>query len=984
MTAEILDYSRDNGLVLCDHVNDPKNNAERLYIAEIQKLKAYAVLFRRFYNPENRQVPYHSEPAVCIFKESDFPFNSPENLNLHAALWSAGKNEVYIILGKTRVDIINARRPAEESSNATLTLESLKLADLPVREKDPRFSAKVFTTGTFWEQEEFAEKLDENSTPYIHLVNYLMAVRRVLLTNSEAISLSDGSIDKLLILTILVKFLEEVKDDDGKHTLRSIYRNIKVTNFSVAIQKGLIFNVFDQLSEEFNGKIFDRFSSSERRQIESADLSLLSQFLEANIDLQTKQFFLWNQYSFNHLPAEVISAIYENFIQADAKRTNGKNEKGVVYTPLHLVNFLVDEVMPLEKPELFSNESFKVLDPTCGSGVFLVAAYKRLLQWWAINNSKRGQIEYPSSKIAQKILADNIFGVDVKETAILVSILGLTTALLDKLSPKEIWNRLRFTDLNENNLIKKSFFKWAYEAKVEEIHFDLVIGNPPFNPESGTSKDEVLNETTIAKLGLKHSKLPGRNFALHFFEAAMVLGREVCMIIPSNILLYNKAAYRYRAQIFKDYTVRHIYDFTHLRRNLFHRSADTPVVGLIVKNQRSEGKPILHTVVKRMIQAERRLRFEIDYYDTHSVPFDYAIDKTKQPIWKTNLLGGGRLFHLVSRLSKEVSFKQFILNKKASNREWTYSVGYKLEGNRKKKNVRYLLGKESIITETFDEDETFDTFIEYNKDFAEPRDQKIYEPPHLIFKVNIGSNHIPVHFSEKYLCFKDKLVGIHAPLSEKKVLRDIYDRFKEEKFAALTKFWVLATSAESLVNLETACKKEDIDSLPYPIEVDNYLLSKAEEALVSDVLNYYVHLGKTIRGDNPGAALNTKASNSQLLEYGRFLCEVLNEIYEKKNKCWQLGSIYESQQGTICQIGYGSKGDLQSKNLSELDQRLVELLNNSLTSSVAFRRVFRIYKNVDSLDCIYLVKPPAFRYWTKSIALRDADDTFLDLKKEGY
>lgn len=65
------------------------------------------------------------------------------------------------------------------------------------------------------------------------------------------------------------------------------------------------------------------------------------------------------------MPAEVISAIYENFIQAEAER-NDVVRKDVVYTPLHLVNLMIDEAMPLEQPELFDNETFKVLDPSCG------------------------------------------------------------------------------------------------------------------------------------------------------------------------------------------------------------------------------------------------------------------------------------------------------------------------------------------------------------------------------------------------------------------------------------------------------------------------------------------------------------------------------------------------------------------------------------------------------------------------------------------
>src|SRR5882672_10589460 len=171
MASQILDFTKDNGLVTCNKHKETKNNVERLYIAEVNKLKAHSVLFRRFYRNENDETPSHSEPAVCIFKEADIPFNSPDHIALHAALWSAGKNEIYIIEGKTRVDIINARKPAQEGDDKKLSISNLKLGEVLKGENDIKFSAYLFGNGTFWEQTEFNEKLDEKNSPYIHLLN---------------------------------------------------------------------------------------------------------------------------------------------------------------------------------------------------------------------------------------------------------------------------------------------------------------------------------------------------------------------------------------------------------------------------------------------------------------------------------------------------------------------------------------------------------------------------------------------------------------------------------------------------------------------------------------------------------------------------------------------------------------------------------------------------------------------------------------------
>jgi type I restriction-modification system DNA methylase subunit len=987
MSNKILDFSKENGLVLCQNPVEARNNEEKLYISEVSKLKAYAVLFRRFFRNLDDQAPYHSEPAVCIFKEEDIEFNSEEHIQLHAKLWSAGRNEIYIITGRTRVDIINARKPAK-GENGRLSLSELKLAEVIKGHTDERFSAYLFGSGTFWEQTEFQDKFDENSSPYIHLLTYLLAVRKNFLSNKAAIDLLPETVDKLLIVSILVKFLEEIKDDDGKHALKSIYRRLKVASFAEAVEKRLTLDIFNELASEFNGKIFDNFTDTEKKKIKNTDLLLLSHFLTAKINLKTSQIFLWEQYNFNHLPAEVISAIYENFIQAEAARKNGQAEKGVVYTPIHLVNFLVDEVMPLDKPSLFKNERFRVLDPTCGSGVFLVAAYKRLLQWWAINNSTADNVQYPSAKVAKKILEENIYGVDVKETAVLISILGLTTALLDKLSPKEIWNQLRFSDLRAQNLQCSNFFKWAANSNFND-KFDIVIGNPPFNPETGVKKSNILVPSLLQKLNIVSKNIPRSNFALHFFEASLSLGKKVCMIIPSSIMLYDKTAHDYRKTLFETYNLSDIFDFTHLRRDLFHKSADTPVVAIIVENKESLRQKINHTVVKRMISSENKIRFEIDYYDRHWVPFEWATDASKQFVWKTNLLGGGRLYHLIYRLGSLPTLRQFLDKKeKEFPEQWIYSSGYKVGGNTEKRLAPFI-NEGNKIAKVY-EDGTFEISKEGERtnQFEFFPNPVIYTPPVIVFDQVFGKKNIPVALVEayhkrRYLYFNRDFVGIHAPKKEVRDLIRIHD-FIKIKFRDLCRFYVLVQSGSCMVLTETEINKRDIDSIPFPDNEEYLKLSTPEKIIQDDVLNYYMHSGKAISKNSAGSVLHKKASAKHLDDFGNALCNNLNLIYAKSNKSWQIAGYHQTASFTIYQIGFGSFGSI-NKAFDSDELSLADLLKESTSNRGAiFNRVIRIYKHVNGYDCIYLIKPSALRYWIKSIALRDCDDTIVDLKNGGF
>lgn len=1000
MESKIFDYNERNGLVYCANPASAINNSEILYINEVKKLEASTVLFRRFYNGDE-DIPYRSEPSVCIFEKDDNFFNSQEHIKLHAALWSAAKNEIYIIISTTRIDIINSRRPAELVNTGELSIENLILASSNAIEEinSNLFSASVFGNGAFWEQPEFESKLDEKNSPYIFLLDYLMTVRKVFL-NSNSIPLEPETIDKLLVTCILIKFLEEIKDDKGKHTLRNLYNKYAVENFAEIIDKGFVIAMLNDLTNEFNGKIFDKFSDLEKTTIQATNLSLLANFLRANIDLKSGQLFLWEQYSFKHLPAEIISAIYENFIQAEALRQTGDNEKGVVYTPIHLVNLLVDEVMPLNKPNLFLEANFKVLDPSCGSGVFLVAAYKRLLQWWALNNSTDGIIKYPGSKTAQKILEDNIFGVDVKRTATFVTVFGLTTALLDKLTPQEIWNNLQFKDLNQINIQNCNFFEWALEAKSNALEFDLVIGNPPFNVETGKSKTEVLNPLLLAKLDFKHKVIPNNNFALHFFEASMVLSKKVCLIIPSTVLLYNRPAQSYRSKLFTNYTVEKIYDFTHLREVLFTKKNNqvyenqkkmgrTPVIALIVINKPSDLKNIEHIVVKRTTAVEKKLRFEIDYYDKHQVNWDWAVDDTKSFIWKTNLLGGGRLFHLIYRLSLLPTLKDFIVKKKEENSDWIYSSGYKIGGKSTKKfPAEYLHLKTTIDTKKkFSATEhKFVTTIENNIEFEAPRKENLYKPPLLIISEVLGSDMIPMQIFDTYQPFNISFIGIHSPASEESELREIYKRLYEDNHTyRICRMYMLLTSSKLLIHKETAFVKEDFDRIPYPADKELLALSVTEKIIQSDILNYYIHLGKSINLRSAGNIFLKEVTPAILHSFGLTFCNALNSVYAKNGKCWQGGNSLNSGLFTIYPFGFGTENGFSLVINSLSDATVKELIGEKLSNSGAiYRRVVRIYKHINGFDCIILIKPNRRRYWLNSIALRDADDTFKDFKQAGY
>ena len=97
------------------------------------------------------------------------------------------------------------------------------------------------------------------------------------------------------------------------------------------------------------------------------------------------------------------------------------DEKGTYYTPLHLVNLVMDEVYPWEGE--YKDTSF--FDPSCGSGVFLVEAYRRLVCRWMSQND----VHTINCDQLNLLLKNSIFGVDINEEAIRVASFSLSLTI---------------------------------------------------------------------------------------------------------------------------------------------------------------------------------------------------------------------------------------------------------------------------------------------------------------------------------------------------------------------------------------------------------------------------------------------------------------------------------------------------------------------------------------------------------------------------
>ncbi|WP_303925633.1 class I SAM-dependent DNA methyltransferase [Draconibacterium sediminis] len=766
---------------------------------------------------------------------------------------------------------------------------------------------------------------------------------------------------QLIVLSILVKYLEERKDEQGNHVFPSDFFNVYdgANSFcDVLRKKGKIVELFGELSKHFNGKIFE-LKPADEAILGETDLSKLAQYLDANVDKD--QLVIWPLYSFEYLPVELISRIYEEFIP---------ERKDAVYTPIHLARFMVDECMPISTPK----SNFKAIDVSCGSGVFLVTVFKRMVQWWQKEQfNKTGKLINPEIDDLKAILLHSIYGVDIEADSVRLSVFSLSIALCDMLKPTEIWTKLKFEDLRKKNIYEGDFFQYLKET--EKGQFDLVIGNPPFEKYNTEKIENLFKQFDFQS----ECKIHGNQIALLFLQKGIHLLKQnglLALIMPSSSLLYGNTL-QYRKWLFNTYNVPQIFDCTNLSSTLYDK-ANVATAVAFVENSKPESDNIIQIIAKRTRSTKEKLFFELDYYDFYPVPKDQA--KNEVNVWKTNLLGGNSLLSTIKNLRHKRKLGQYLKEKK-QKAGWFYGEGYKRDSKVKKftddNRAEYLTGHKMIPTSFFLEDKILGTKIEEAEYFESPRKEnyKIFLAPHILIKSALGHKILPVHYFEENIGFMREIFGIHAPMDDIEELKNLTNCLKT--YSDLFRFILIASSGRAGIDRSIyTLKMEDFMNLPYPVNLEELQLSNNEKIICDDIISF--RLEELSIGEK--AKINTTvASEEQLDEFGKVFCDSLNAIYQQDGKSFKPMEPIKTLSYTCFPFSYGNAGfnPVLASKIQEGD--LSDLIENE-QESVRYRRVLRLYPK----DMVFLIKPNTLRYWLKSIALRDASDVMVDLINSGY
>jgi adenine-specific DNA-methyltransferase len=329
--------------------------------------------------------------------------------------------------------------------------------------------------GKLTQRKQVGEKLFEDLMSWRVLLTKDFKKQNIL-TDEEL----DEGVQRILDRLIFIRTAEDRKIEPN--VLLGILRGGKANLYKQLVK------AFRDFDDGFNSKLFAYHYCEEWK----ANDKIISEVIEGLYE--TKDGY---RYDFSVISADVLGGIYEQYLsfvqgrKGEDKAKSKRKSQGIYYTPKYIVEFIVKETLGevLKKTKPKDISKIKVLDPACGSGSFLIAAYDKIA----------GSIENPSLFTKFDILKDNIYGIDLDAQAVEIAQLNL---LLKVLSQKTKLPTLQHNLRVGNSLISEGdaqYKPFNFETEFKEVSaqggFDVIIGNPPYIKEyTNRSAFEALHD----------------------------------------------------------------------------------------------------------------------------------------------------------------------------------------------------------------------------------------------------------------------------------------------------------------------------------------------------------------------------------------------------------------------------------------------------------------------------------------------------------
>ena len=880
------------------------------------------------------------ENPLIIFKEYDDAFSTEDIKKFRKEIWNLNDVPIIFIILPEEIQVYNSNIFDDENSF---------LGKFSKDDELEIFNIYNLANGTFFDK--YHNSFNNSKRVQNYLLENIKITIKLLKKDKLDLEIIHSLIGKLIFSKYLI--------DRGIYKDEFFIKNYGCDFNKVILKKECLFEFFNLLEEKFNPDLF-KLTENQKNKITDKHLKNLYKLFSGFDMNHPEQSVLDCPYDFEIIPIELISNIYEAFLQDN----NSKKNQKAIYTPLFLVDYILNNT--LDK-KLKNNTTCKVLDPSCGSGIFLVESLRRIIDKNLELKSKLTPNEL------KEILTSNIYGIDIDKDAIQMTILSIQLTLFDYLDVEEI-KHFKMPELLNKNFFNDDFFN--LDGLFNSLNeFDLIAGNPPWESKQKSHIEYC------EKMDLPNSnKQIAQSFLLRV-DDFINDSSDVALIVTSK-LLYNLNDLKFRKYFLKNFNLTEVLEFSSIRREIFNNAIGPGSILFYNSNMKNCGD------IKHISLKPNKLFYLLSSVVIQKSDVKYISQKdlyNHDWVWKVLVYGNTLDFQLINRLYSKKNigdyFKKYDLTSSRG-----ICIGNKTKDATKYSEYNFLDVTRQMLQRYYIDESHVE---KWNIEKVErPRKEEVFTPPYVLFKQILTPNlECVATYSEKEWVFTNSIISINGKKDDEKILKSILGFLNSRLFSYLS----LLTFSTIGIEREIILLKE-IEKIPLVINdtlveyVDKMLNCNDSEYLETiqhdidelifdllsfnelekDLVNYFTDVTlPMLKKEN----VYHKVSNDTLKDYIMVFVEYFKNYFKEENNEYFHAECYTSDQFIGIRFIISKE---PPKHLIEYKNK-PEILNFFGNISIEDKQNLFVQKDIKGFEetSFYVIKSNEFKNWHRAIARRD-------------
>jgi hypothetical protein len=918
----------------------------------------------------------NSEPFILFF---DKPLNPDEQKDINKKIWNA-QIPVVIFCETASVKIFSGF--TIDKNHLLPETRNISLDDI---DENSPFSFWEITSPNFWKS--YAKQFSGKKLGDALLDNLIFLTDE--LKNTYHIPFAT----KLVLRLIFVRYLIDRGVDLDYPGFSFDPAVSRESLLSLLNDRDNLYGLFVHLKDKFNGNLFE-INDEKPDSFTKQALELIKGFLSASVDLKSKQMSLFDLYDFNIIPVELISNIYEIMLGKELR-----DKDSAFYTPKYLADYIIN--MTIDE-HIEKYKTCRILDPSCGSGVFLVDSYRRIIE-----KELNGELYTEDDAFLCKTLTDNIYGIDLNTDAVDVAIFSLYLAVLDYKNPKTL-TQFHLPPLKGKNILVCDFFDEDKLTSLQDISFDFIIGNPPWKGKSGKQIDYCVKHGY--KQYLQKNDLC-RSFILRSKDFCVKnKNTKCCFVLHSKILyLQKKPSKNFRKFLLTNTKITRLIELSSVRKLVF-KNAKAPAIVLSYNfsDENVADNRFEHISMKKNEFFRLFNIIVVEKIDVKSVQQKLLLENDWA--WKTLVYGLTGDIDNIKRLKSSYPTLKNFINSQTPN----IIQGSGVSDTDGMKDASHLLGLTLLNAKT-----AIDHFVLFENNtssFAKERIHRVskkglFHAPYCLAMKGLDTTNYTMRavYSETDFLFNDAVWAVKGSFEQKELFLNITGLLNSKAYAYLNlmlgssigiereqrfqdeilnfPFFFSKDIAKQVDQIQNIIKSGILDSdVSNEIDTLNLAILKAFELSENEFVDYALRIQiPQLTGANDGE-VSRKANIQDIEKYGSYFYNYLSKIFRSSEKYIQIkiypaaAKYYSAIEVIVLDKKPATRAVIENDSnqkawLAKLSEHRINELFYSLKDLLYFEE-----------NSFYIIKPSYYKNWHPAIArldLMEVTDQILSGKSRG-